>query len=33
VEKYIPQVFTLVNRELGQYRCQYCDEIYTVGKD
>jgi aspartate carbamoyltransferase regulatory subunit len=33
VEKYVPQVFTLVNRELGQYRCQYCDEIYTVGKD
>ncbi|MCX6083850.1 MAG: aspartate carbamoyltransferase regulatory subunit [Caldiserica bacterium] len=33
VEKYVPHVFTLVNRELGQYRCQYCDEIYTVGKD
>lgn len=33
VEKYIPQVFTLVNGELGEYRCQYCDEIYTVGKD
>lgn len=33
VEKYVPQVFTLVNRQLGQYRCQYCDEIYTVGKD
>ncbi|MGB9578026.1 MAG: aspartate carbamoyltransferase regulatory subunit [Halothiobacillaceae bacterium] len=33
VEKYIPQVFTLVNRDLGEYRCQYCDEIYTVGKD
>lgn len=33
VEKYVPQVFTLVNRKLGQYRCQYCDEIYTVGKD
>ncbi|MBA4365420.1 MAG: aspartate carbamoyltransferase regulatory subunit [Coprothermobacter sp.] len=33
VEKYVPHVFTLVNRELGQYRCQYCDEIYTVGQD
>ena len=33
VEKYIPHVFTLVDRATGQYRCQYCDEIYTVGKD
>lgn len=33
VEKYVPHIFTLVNRELGQYRCQYCDEVYTVGKD
>ncbi len=33
VEKYVPHIFTLVNRERGEYRCQYCDEIYTVGKD
>ncbi|MDO9099152.1 MAG: aspartate carbamoyltransferase regulatory subunit [Caldisericota bacterium] len=33
IEKYVPHIFTLVNRELGQYRCQYCDEVYTVGKD
>lgn len=33
VEKYVPQVFTLVDREHGQYRCAYCDELYTVGKD
>ena len=29
VEKYITHTFFLVDEEKGQYRCQYCDEIYT----
>src|SRR5450756_634516 len=29
VEKYIPQVFTLVNRDLCLYNCKSSDEIYT----
>ncbi|AFS77776.1 aspartate carbamoyltransferase regulatory chain [Gottschalkia acidurici 9a] len=29
VEKYITHTFFLVDEERGQYRCQYCDEIYT----
>lgn len=30
-EHYIPQVFKLVNREKSQYRCEYCDALYTAG--
>lgn len=29
IEKYIPHVFYLVDENKGEYRCQYCDEIYT----
>jgi aspartate carbamoyltransferase regulatory subunit len=28
-EHYIPHVFRLDNRELGTYRCEYCDELST----
>ncbi|NEZ47545.1 aspartate carbamoyltransferase regulatory subunit [Clostridium niameyense] len=31
-EKYIPHEFYLVNRENGEYRCRYCDEIYSGGE-
>ena len=30
-EKYIPQVFKLADREKAQYRCEYCDALYTAG--
>lgn len=30
IEKYVPHVFYLVNAERGEYRCQYCDEIYKL---
>ncbi len=30
IEKYVPHVFSLVNEEKGEYKCQYCDEIYTL---
>lgn len=29
IEKYIPHSFYLVDEKNGEYRCQYCDEIYT----
>lgn len=29
IEKYSPHVFYLVDEKKGEYRCQYCDEIYT----
>lgn len=29
IEKNIPQVFYLADEELGEYRCNYCDETYT----
>jgi len=32
VEKYIPQVFYLVDHSKGEYRCTYCDEIYRVSE-
>jgi aspartate carbamoyltransferase regulatory subunit len=28
-ERYIPHVFRLDNRDLGSYRCEYCDELST----
>ncbi|HEY5575869.1 MAG TPA: aspartate carbamoyltransferase regulatory subunit [Clostridiaceae bacterium] len=30
VEKYIPNIFHLVDHSAGEYRCTYCDEIYRV---
>lgn len=30
MEKYVPHVFTLFNESKGEYKCQYCDEIYTL---
>ncbi|HEY5563838.1 MAG TPA: aspartate carbamoyltransferase regulatory subunit [Clostridiaceae bacterium] len=30
VERYIPNVFYLVDENTGEYRCQYCDEIYKL---
>ena len=27
VEKYIPHSFTLVDREKGSYKCEYCEKI------
>jgi aspartate carbamoyltransferase regulatory subunit len=30
MEKYVPHVFTLFNENKGEYKCQYCDEIYTL---
>ena len=26
-EKYMPQIFTLVNREIGSYKCEYCEQM------
>lgn len=30
MENYVPHVFSLVNEEKGEYKCHYCDEIYTL---
>lgn len=30
-EHYVPQEFRLVDRETKQYRCIYCDSLYTAG--
>ena len=30
-EHYVPQEFHLVNREKAQYRCIYCDALYSAG--
>lgn len=30
VEKYMPHVFYLVDEAKGEYKCQYCDEIYKA---
>jgi aspartate carbamoyltransferase regulatory subunit len=30
VETHIPHVFYLVNKELGEYKCKYCDDLYKV---
>jgi aspartate carbamoyltransferase regulatory subunit len=29
-EKYVSHVFSLVDENKGEYKCQYCDEIYTL---
>jgi aspartate carbamoyltransferase regulatory subunit len=28
VEKNIPHIFNLVDEKTGEYRCEYCDQIY-----
>ena len=30
-EHYVPQEFRLVDRDKAQYRCVYCDSLYTAG--
>ncbi len=30
-EHYVPQEFRLVDKNLKQYRCIYCDALYTAG--
>ena len=30
-EKYVTPAFKLLNRENGQYACEYCDAIYNSG--
>lgn len=30
IESHIPHIFYLVDETRGEYRCQYCDEIYTA---
>ncbi|WP_125152856.1 aspartate carbamoyltransferase regulatory subunit [Clostridium rectalis] len=30
VEKYIPHIFNLIDKEKGKYKCKYCDEIYGI---
>ncbi|MCH5289078.1 MAG: aspartate carbamoyltransferase regulatory subunit [Treponema sp.] len=30
-EQYVPQVFKLANRQHAQYRCEYCDALYSAG--
>jgi aspartate carbamoyltransferase regulatory subunit len=32
IENYIPHIFHLVDKEMGEYRCTYCDEIYRVSE-
>ena len=32
-EHYIPQIFRLVDRTQGLYRCQYCDTLYKAGNN
>lgn len=32
IEKYIPHVFYLVDKEKGEYKCEYCDEIYSLAE-
>lgn len=32
IEKYVPNVFYLVDENKEEYRCQYCDESYTLSE-
>lgn len=32
VEKNIPHIFLLLDKNTGEYRCQYCDEVYTFSE-
>lgn len=29
LENHITHIFTLLNEEKGQYKCDYCDEVYS----
>ncbi|AYD39702.1 aspartate carbamoyltransferase regulatory subunit [Clostridium fermenticellae] len=30
IERNLPHVFELIDEEKGEYKCQYCDEIYKA---
>ena len=32
IEKYVTNVFYLVDHAKGEYRCKYCDEIYKISE-
>jgi aspartate carbamoyltransferase regulatory subunit len=32
MEKYAPHVFFLIDESKGEYKCRYCDEIYTLSE-
>lgn len=32
IEKYVPNIFYLVDENKGEYRCQYCDEEYKLSE-
>jgi aspartate carbamoyltransferase regulatory subunit len=32
IEYHVPQIFHLVNGRTGEYKCEYCDEINTLGR-
>lgn len=32
IEIHVPQIFHLVNGKTGEYKCEYCDEINTLGR-
>ncbi len=32
IEKYVTNVFYLVDHGKGEYRCKYCDEIYKISE-
>ena len=32
IEHHVPQIFYLVNGKTGEYKCEYCDEINTLGR-
>ncbi|MDO5708349.1 MAG: aspartate carbamoyltransferase regulatory subunit [Andreesenia angusta] len=29
IERNIPHIFRLLDKETGEYKCDYCDEVYT----
>lgn len=32
MEKYVTNIFHLVDHAKGEYRCEYCDEIYKISE-
>jgi aspartate carbamoyltransferase regulatory subunit len=32
IEKYVPHIFHLVDSKKGEYRCEYCDEIFRLSE-
>ena len=32
IEHHVPQIFHLANVKTGEYKCEYCDEINTLGR-